>query len=138
MAEFAGEGAVYLIKPRNDKPAHFWIVLNEPDQHGRFLAVSWTDAKNYAENGDVWPIKTAITDSLRLRKESVLHVRYSQVRTQEWLDRFNAEYFGTCTQEVLRRAKCNLCWLEEQLVPPALGYFLGIKHEWCHDCDDLL
>ena len=111
MSEAAHEGHVYKIDLRNGKPAHRWILLNEPQTiDGSFLAVSLTDRHNLDRVSDIWEFNYPLCASVQLAKPSVSALRYALVRTQSWLDQLQAEFICTSTDAALRRARCNITW----------------------------
>ena len=111
MAEEAHEGYIYKIDLHDGKPAHYWIVLNEPRAiDGSFLVVSLTDRHNLDQVSDVWEYNYRLCESLKLSKPSIVALRYASIKNQSWLDHHDAELLGGCTVEALKRARCNLFW----------------------------
>lgn len=130
MVTIAKEGAVYKIDLVDGKPAHYWIVLNEPNLQGEFLAVSFTDRHNFKTIPDVWAFGIEICPGFKLAKPSVMALPYAQVRRQVWLDQFSAELIGQCNQASLIRARCNICWYREHLRPHILSFANFYLGEW--------
>ncbi len=107
----AAEGSVYKIDLRDGKPAHYWIILHDPQiVDGRFLTVSLTDRHNLDPVSDVWEFNYSICPALKLSKPSIVALRYVLVKTQSWLDEKDAEFICTCNAATLKRARCNLLW----------------------------
>lgn len=134
MAVAAKEGSLYLIDRRDGKPPHIWIVLCDPNSVGDYLAISFTDYGNYTANSDIWDEDEPLGDDVALDKASVLHMRYIAVKNQDWLDDLDARYLGQAYPDVLVRARCNLCWFEDQIQPNASVEFYSYKPDWEEEC----
>lgn len=137
MAEPAAAGHVYRIGLRDGKPAHYWIILNDPQlTDGTFLAVSFTDRHNLDAVPDIWETGYAVCAAFALSKPSVLALNYAVVKTQVWLDGFDAGFVGMCTTEALRRARCNFVWYPRFLRPVVSKYARPYEGEWRTSCGD--
>lgn len=128
------EGELYLVGGAGQVRPHWWIVLQDPDDEGRFLSASFTDARAYRANDDVWRKDMAITESFRLEKDSVIAVRFTKVWTVEEMSRLTTERGGTCNEDVLLRARCNLAYFKKQLSPKTRIWFEQFEDAWCEDC----
>ena len=134
MAQQAREGSVYRIDLHNGKPAHYWIVLNEPQAlDGRFLTVSLTD-RHHFNISDVWPFGYEICADLHLAKPSVVQLQYTLVQQQGWLNEHGADYICNCSPAVLKRARCNLLWYPQHLKPDVVRFLNFHKGAWDVDC----
>lgn len=134
MPENLAEGAVYKIDLRDGKPAHYWIILNEPRADGTFLAVSLTYRLNVPYFADVWKYDYPLTDSFNLPKPSVIPFRFIRIETKEWLESHPTEFIGYCTPEALQRARCNLFWFDGYLRPKIQKYRNWFRGEWLNPC----
>lgn len=131
MAAEANEGDVYRINLYDGKPAHYWIVLNQPQAiDGTFLAVSLTDRHNLDPISDVWEFNYPLCGSLRLSKPSIVALRYALVKTKTWLDELNAEFICTCTDAALKRARCNLIWYPQLVSADVKKYARFYAGSW--------
>lgn len=129
------EGDVYKIDLQNGKPAHYYIILNDPRPlDSRFLAVSFTDRHNFPSNTDVWPLNYPLCPTLLLAKPSVVALRYAELRDQHWLNTDASEFVGHSTPEALQRARCNLFWFSQFLRVDVLKFARFYESEWKPFC----
>jgi hypothetical protein len=134
LAEPAREGNIYRIDLQDGKPAHYWVILNNPQELDQsFLTVSWTDRHNLPLS-DVWPYDYEVGSSFRLSKPSVIALRHVLIKTQSWLDRLEAEFFGICTAVALKRARCNLFWYPQYVSAEGRKYANFYAASWNESC----
>ncbi|NLH99656.1 MAG: hypothetical protein GX446_09220 [Chthonomonadales bacterium] len=135
MVEPARAGHVYKVDLRNGRPAHYWIVLTDPPMiDPTFIAVSLTDRHNMPAVDDIWQYGYRLCPGFGLSKPSVLKLDYAVLQTQSWLDRHQAEFVCLCTDESLRRARCNVIWYQ-QFLPPKVRRFATSRFAvWDLDC----
>jgi hypothetical protein len=135
VAEQAREGNIYSIDLGNGKPAHYWILLNDPQAvDGSFLAVSFTDRHNLPSISDVWQYNYRLCATLRLSKPSVIALPYAVVKQQTWLNELDAEFVCLCADDTLKRARCNFYWFQHLLKPNIRKYVNFYAVIWNADC----
>ena len=129
------EGNVYKIDLQNGKPAHYYIILNEPRiLDGKFLAASFTDRHNFPSNTDVWPLDYPLCPTLLLAKPSVIALRYVELRDQHWLNADTVEFVSRSTPDALKRARCNIFWFSQFLRVDVLKFARFYESEWKPTC----
>lgn len=128
-------GQVYKIGTVTSKPAHYYIVLNDPSPlYGNVLVVSLTDRHNFLSNTDIWPLAYYLCPDLTLAKPSVVALSYAAVVNQSWFEKEGVEYVGRSTPEALQRARCNMIWFSQFLRPDVKRISSSHENEWKVPC----
>lgn len=132
-APLACAGAVFKLD-MGDGKSRPWIILNDPDSKGLFLAVSWTDRRAFQANDHVWRKGRKVSPIWAIEKDSVLQVKYTKLRKQGWIDEHYVEYCGVAFDPILGLARCNLVWNPELLETEIAGFLDWFLDEWDGEC----
>ncbi len=129
------EGAYYETERSltGNKPRR-WIVLPDPNPDGRAIVVSFTSPLAFEVNPDIWVGDMALTTLDRLDRDSTIHVGYAKLWTEADIDSYGGGYKDRVNDDVLARARCNVCDLKEHLDPPVRAEFSKHEGVWCPDC----
>lgn len=134
MATSLSAGQLYKIDLDDGKPAHYWVLLTDPDSRGRFAVVSFTDSRKFMQNSFVWPQDYAIGLTFRLQKESVLRIDKVLIRSRGWLEKHKASRIDECSLEVIDRVRCNVADYKHLIQPEGINHLKPFFDKWKSDC----